>query len=593
MNNLLALLRTETDGSSWQAPMDGPIERIFLSVATAIWGLIGGLFLISSAGFWLGISTSPATFWLVSSCAGLSLLVLSFRSAVFWIALSVFVAMVAGSILLAANIFDVSHDGQQYHQQAIIALIQGWNPFLGPPYEGIHSLWLNSYAKAPWIIEATFARTFGGVEYGKALNFLIPCSVLLMGWIFLRYRLCLSRRWAVLGSLLIAFQPVVLYQIASYYNDHLLYGSIVVLILAIVLHDLRASIYTTLLVITTATVAINIKFTGLGFVGAIFLLWTIYSIFQTTTSIAARKLTYIFFVVATMAVLTGFHPYVTNALKFGHPFYPLAGSHKVDIISSNAAPEFLVRNRFEKTALSIFARSNGRVPEDMGNTPQIELKFPLSVSKEEVKAFYKFTDVRVGGFGPLFGAAFLMSLFCLVALWVKRATLSEKTGGLFFLLTASIVVAFIVPEPWWSRYAPTLWLIPLTIGIGVIALAPSRNARLLGQATVWILLVNLLVVGGASGIRNLRDQMDLRAQMAQLSRISNTAPIEVKIATRMSNERRLSEFGVRYVKTNTLTCSNPERMVNSDTLLCFDRSRLEGSLYAEGWIAQLVNKLKD
>ncbi|GEM_PF-1509203 len=593
MNNFLALLRKKMGWSAWQAPADTLVERICLSVATAIWVLIGGLFLIASAGFWLGLPIAPATFWLAFSCASLSLLVLSFRTVAFWIALGIFVAVVTGSILLAGNTFDLSHDGQQYHQQAIIALTQGWNPFLDSPYEGMYSLWLNSYAKAPWVIGATFVSALGGVEYGKALNFLIPSSVLLVGWIFLRYCLSLSRGWAVLGSLLIAFQPVVLYQIVSYYNDHLLYGAVVVLMLAIVLHDLRASIYTTLLVVASATVAINIKFTGLGFVAAVFLLWVMRSVFQTTPLIAMKKLGYIFVTVATMAVLTGFHPYVTNALEFGHPFHPLAGPHKVDIISSNAEPEFLARNRFEKAALSIFAKSNGRVPEDMGNAPQIALKFPFSVSKEEVKAFYKFTDVRIGGFGPLFGAAFLMSLFCLVALWVKRPTRTDKLSDLFFLLATSTAVAFIVPEPWWSRYAPTLWLIPLTIGIGTIALAPSRSGRRLGQAAVGILLLNLLVVGGASGIRNMRDQMDLRAQMTHLAHISNAAPIEVKIATRASNEQRLNEFGVHYIKTDSLTCASPERMVNSDTLLCFDRSQLEGSLYAEGWVAQLVNKLKD
>lgn len=50
-------------------------------------------------------------------------------------------------IYAAGCLYDLSWDGQAYHQEAVIQLRNGWNPFHDAPLKGIHSVWINHYAK--------------------------------------------------------------------------------------------------------------------------------------------------------------------------------------------------------------------------------------------------------------------------------------------------------------------------------------------------------------------------------------------------------------------------------------------------------------
>ena len=79
---------------------------------------------------------------------------------------SSFLMIVACFTLLCGAVFDISYDGQTYHQEAIIQLSRGWNPFL----EEISDLYLveqtaleaaiNFYPKAPWVIASVHQLFF-------------------------------------------------------------------------------------------------------------------------------------------------------------------------------------------------------------------------------------------------------------------------------------------------------------------------------------------------------------------------------------------------------------------------------------------------
>jgi hypothetical protein len=80
-------------------------------------------------------------------------------------------------------------------------------------------------------------------------------------------------------------------------------------------------------------------------------------------------------------------------------------------------------------------------------------------------------DVRIGGFGPLFGGIVLLMLAALI---IGGRGPTWEGGVLIFLL---FICTVINPEMWWARYVPGLWLVPV-----LIALCNKPN----GRRTVWL-----------------------------------------------------------------------------------------------------------
>lgn len=54
--------------------------------------------------------------------------------------------------------------------------------------------------------------------------------------------------------------------------------------------------------------------------------------------------------------MVGYAPYVKNTITKGHPFYPLFGKEKIDIITSNQPYDFQEKGTIEKFMTSMFAK---------------------------------------------------------------------------------------------------------------------------------------------------------------------------------------------------------------------------------------------
>ena len=74
------------------------------------------------------------------------------------------------SYYLAITYFDISYDGQGYHQETIYLLKNGWNPI----YEDSHAFrsWVNHYQKGNEIIQANIYLLTTKIEAGKMINVL-------------------------------------------------------------------------------------------------------------------------------------------------------------------------------------------------------------------------------------------------------------------------------------------------------------------------------------------------------------------------------------------------------------------------------------
>ena len=132
------------------------------------------------------------------------------------------VLLVAASAWISLAFYDVSFDGQAYHQEGVYQLAHGWNPLFTrhiSPISSDQNVKLNHFPKGPWIIAAAMYRLTGRIETGKFANILLVCAAFSMALaVFAGSRKKLSA-WPVAMAVLVAANPVALCQVCTFYVD--------------------------------------------------------------------------------------------------------------------------------------------------------------------------------------------------------------------------------------------------------------------------------------------------------------------------------------------------------------------------------------
>ncbi|HEX9027682.1 MAG TPA: hypothetical protein VF823_00825, partial [Anaerolineales bacterium] len=167
------------------------------------------------------------------------------------------------------------------------------------------------------------------------------------------------------------------------------------------------------------------------------------------------------------------------------------------------------------------------------------LKNPFSVTIPEIKAF-KQADVRVGGWGPLFGAMLLL------AAGVLALALLEWKGKIFIPLALIALVsgtALLNPEVWWARYSPQLWLVPL-VAVGAALFCRRRFIQAGGAILLAVTLINLSLVTGAYFTAGFSATRQVRATLEQLSQSGK--PIEIYYGALDAVTTKLDEYHIPY-----------------------------------------------
>ncbi|WP_445657732.1 hypothetical protein [Achromobacter sp. NCFB-sbj8-Ac1-l] len=356
-----------------------------------------------------------------------------------------------GALLYISSWFlDLSWDGLMYHQRAVIALLKGAN-FLSAA-EPTGYIWVDTYAKATWFYGATLVSWFGRTELGASYHFVLGGAAAAYLYGFCR-EVGRGRMLSLIVALVAFFNPVALVQFFSYYNDAALGAFGILLFLSAMLVVRENRLQDRVIFVASAVFAVNVKASGIILVGAAFLYLGLAVLLQTRSFIPViRKVGLPFAVFCVLGIgVFGFSPYVQNLKNDRHILYPLMGEKAVDIISDNSPFGFPQNNRFHNLFLSLFSKSEDLLIAVSKAEPT--LKVPGQVSKREVLEFWR-TDLRIGGFGPLFSLALVLTLlsFCVLRLNWKVA------GPLTFMIFMAVVVN---PHSWWARYSPIIWMFPL------------------------------------------------------------------------------------------------------------------------------------
>ncbi|MGC4113631.1 MAG: hypothetical protein QM765_02995 [Myxococcales bacterium] len=554
-----------------QGPRElGADEAVALLVGLHLWLLVGGTFCANALLLWARHPSPALAFGCAVALAVTGHVIASRRwlpvgrrsQSLLSVAISLFA--VGLSLSLALFFFDISCDGPAYHEPAILQLASGWNPFRDAPLDDAvyENIWSNHYPKASWNVGAAALALLGKIEAGKAQGLILVFASAALVHSAARARQWRPRRSA-LAAFLLSFNPVCLYQSQSFYVDGLLACAMVSTVAIVLMLRGRPRAFGLLgLLFVVVVYGANLKFTGLVYLGLLLAGSVLALLLERSSSWAALAVSASLALAAAVLVF-GNNPYITNWATRGHPFHPLEGpaDQRIDVMKSQASDRFLAKNRISKLLIAHLSRATNDTTSDP------TLKLPFTVSARELRAFHS-TDVRIGGFGPLFALAVLLGLAGAAAhfsslrgdgvpwtQWLSRGVLL----GCLTLLGTILVN----PEAWWARYAPQIWWIPCGIGLALLS-ARSQTARRLGWSVVTVLALNLLLVGGSYFSHQVAETRAIDAQLRALSGERGTVSL---LQPQPSAQRRLLEAGLE-VRETAVPCGKPIGLHGLPTEIC-------------------------
>lgn len=416
------------------------------------------------------------------------------------------IVLITLSLFLSSKIYDNTWDGNSYHKSTIGMMTEGWNPvyekmeeFDSTNKNSIHInknnyLWGNHYAKASHIFAASIVKITGKIESGKSINILSIIMLFLFIFSSLLYetKKLLS---SIMFTICITTLPTITSQILTNYVDILVYIYFFQIISIFFLID-KSKLFKNnnellLVYFMSLIIAINIKFSLFGYVGIYCLgyyIWYIYRLFKKDIS---KKYFIKFTTLSAIGVfvaifIVGLSVYPKNYLEYGHPFYPIRGENKVEIMIQNQPDYFKEKNNIEKFIISTFSKA-ANISEASGL--KAEYKIPFSISDDEIKELSS-CDLRIGGNGLLYSGIVTICLILLIYLLIKAYKKDKKLVFLIIIPTLiTIIMIFALNESWWARYFPQLHLITLGTLL-LLLLNNSKTSKYIFYVIATILLIN-------------------------------------------------------------------------------------------------------
>jgi hypothetical protein len=468
--------------------------------------------------------------------------------------LAIAIAVVAISMLLAALFFDMSWDGLWYHQTAVYQMAHGWNP-LYEPMRGftVHLQdWLRHYAKGPWYISLALFQITHDIEWSKAAPWMM-LAVTFFAVLAACIDFEMSRGKSAVIAALVALSPVVTCPLATYLVDGLLASYMACFVAATFSYFKRRSPLIVCVIASTAILCINVKFTGLVYLCFISAAAGLYAI------IKRRDVLLNYAVVQIVPYLLGiflfgYNPYVTNYVHRGHPFYPLMGtaaypSHDQqgrDPVELYETPKNMMgRNALYRHFYAIFGR-----PYNIYDGTDVRLMWPFDIRWKDVD-FFCYHELRIGGFGPLFSGALIISLVLLAIAMFQPGI----PRGIILLFIGTIIVSLMISRhTWWARFEPQVWWLPIAAVIAGLAIPGWRAARWAAGGLAAILLINVILV---AVVHFYWEIIVTRTTYEQLAFLKDKGDVEIDFAFfREPYSERLKAGGVTFHATHNLQGKN-------------------------------------
>jgi hypothetical protein len=487
--------------------------------------------------------------------------------------LRVFAAL-AFSVVLGLALFigfsfaDDSCDGQGYHGTGMLQLLEGWNPIREPGRadapQSLQREVMIHYAKGPWVSAAALCELVGKVEAGKAATLLTMAACFFLALhAGLRYSQLGPAKLLIL-SVLVALNPISLNQCLTFYVDGQLAALFTCMVLGSCLQLGERRAINIALTILTIVLLVNVKLTALVYVSVFGVAFVIavcaLKKFKALPSLAATYAIGIF-----IGLAVGYNPYVTNVQETGNPFFPFTleqtkrGTEE-NFLVHQMPTTFRGRNRFDTFLRSVF----GRCSNEYDNSSQTfiggPLKIPFTVGADETRWFDNAFDIRICGWGPLTSGILLFAVvaFCLGT----RDDLRAHRRIVVALTLCILTTIFAMPHPWYARYVPQLWLLPV-MAAAVLYLSKGKLPNILGSVLIALMLANLALVSVPRFRTSYAKTRLLNSQLKWLAAQDRIYP--VAFGDYVFNRRRFQEFGIRYRSVEALPPQAQQLVLAGDT----------------------------
>jgi hypothetical protein len=548
------------------------LSNIYFLLALGLISLFAYILLFSAISFIRGYSISP---WQFPAAAVMMLITQYYAShelfktkpkPVFFRVSGILIALVLVCIVFANSFYDISYDGQWYHQETVYQLKTGWNPYhtelpvpkipgipdvkdvwcTGPhiapkenqqadqPVTYIKYVSINYFSKGAEIAEASIYAMTNRIEAGKAINLMILLASLFMclSALYTWNRWPGSKNWLI--ALLFTCNPVAIYQLTSFCVDGIVFSLLMSLLALFVLILLNNNKYTLFCFGLLILISTNIKFTLILY-AAIFCLGFLCVLLLQRN----RQLTKKFILAGAISftvgfIFIGFHPFISNLISHDDMFYSMRETHSE--IAGIMPPYLRNKNRFERFLITTGARSFD--PGATETSASAMLKIPFTINKKELLNANN-SELMNAGFGPFFSGALLISLL------LGFITFKRVSGRIFRIAIVStgflLLSIFIVPVSWWARFVPQTWLVPCMILIlSEFVLSKNRVIKIL-----MYISLSINVLWAVSGIAiNVFVSAHINYQIAQLKTVSR--PIFVEYC----GYRDFSSNRVRFYENN-------------------------------------------
>lgn len=487
------------------------------------------------------------------------------------------------SLFISHHFYDLSYDGQASHQEAVFQLSNGWIPFYKQldkfEANNLHR-WLNHYAKSVWIYETIVFKATHDIESAKLFHIWLILATFCFTFSFLAKFKKLPPYVICSLSLLVALNPVSVYQSLSFYLDGQMMSLTVMMILTLgyIYGEDKGIHYWILFFIIPILVNAKLTagaYTAIILAGFLVMLWLKRDI---------SKL-YKVFIVATVASIIGFlligmSPYITNTIYKGNPLYPVFGPDHEELYKTMNMPgNFQDKNSAVLLFYSIFSKSdNVRFRES-----RAELKIPFTIRKDEGNAFTD-TNAKEGGFGPLFGGAIILSLMVIGGALIRltgrkgyhqikcqssnnREPIENIRNGIF-CLTILLITCLINPVSSLARFIPQMWLFPI-ISVLLAYSFNNKMAKVTGNLIMLVLAANIVFIAVSYYGYNLKFTNLYNRTFEEMAIVSKKDPLKVYFGHfKSSNMLRFDKYGIDYkVIENKEECQNGQNIFPNSILL--------------------------
>jgi hypothetical protein len=371
------------------------------------------------------------------------------------------ISILSSSVLFSC-LFALSHyhetlfDAIWYHHDAVYNLAKGWNPFeryLDKEETAYCQIYLNHFPVGNWVYGASvylFSNTIEAAK-GITLALIFATSFILCGGLISQNFGWSKSRSFVIG-ILIALNPIALLNVFSFYVDGPLAEIFSLGIVFVLVQILGKDKKVWFAGFVCFAILAHIKLTGTAYAALSMIVFASLILWKFRSEWLKWLLRFSFFVILVVGIW-GYHPFVTNTIDKGHPFFPAVENPEVNFFSeSNYPANFLGLNRFQKFFISLYSESGWvRTPD-----------------KTVFKAPFTFNGLGnygngipdIGAFGPIFQEAFTLAflIFLLGFFLVK----DKKYLVFLFSLSILFVISFFInKEAYIFRYIPHFWILTI------------------------------------------------------------------------------------------------------------------------------------